>query len=109
MTSSALKPIAVDPIGCDCNDCTSSPGEYISLQNATKEDILALARGELGDNTSKITHVEYEISGVTISIGSIRYVYDDLDINSLPPKNLRFERLRITFDEENFNRIRDWL
>ncbi len=102
-----MKLLAVDPVGCGCTECLV--GEYVPLPDATKENILAVARGELGDNTSQIAHVEYEWSGVTITLGPHTFVYEDESYDTLPPKDLAFEHLRITFDEDNFNRIRDWL
>lgn len=64
-----MKILAVDPAGCGCTECLT--GEYVPLQDATKEHVIAVARGDLRDNTSEIAHVEYEWSGVTITLGSI--------------------------------------
>lgn len=43
------KPIAVDPPGCGCTECLT--GEYIPLDQATEEQVRALAKGKLANHT----------------------------------------------------------
>lgn len=41
---------AIDPKGCGCTECLT--GEYKPIDNATRDDILALLEGDLRNNTN---------------------------------------------------------
>lgn len=43
------RPIAIDPIGCGCLECTT--GEYKPLDLADFWDIRRLLKGKIGNNT----------------------------------------------------------
>lgn len=45
----AVWPRAIDPADCGCTECLT--GEYVPLNQASREQILQLARGKLGNNT----------------------------------------------------------
>lgn len=45
------KPIQIDPAGCGCTECLT--GEYVPLDQASKNQVFALMRGELRDATSE--------------------------------------------------------
>lgn len=48
-------PVAIDPPGCGCTECIT--GEYIPLDRATDQQVAALLRGEIHDNTNLAVEV----------------------------------------------------
>jgi hypothetical protein len=58
------EPIAIDPWNCGCTECLT--GEYVPLRRATGEQVAALLRGEIGNNTGTYNtfevRVHYELS-----------------------------------------------
>lgn len=100
-------PLAIDPVGCGCTECLV--GEYVPIERATSEQVLALAKGEIGDNTSQIAHVQYERDGISIILGHRTFDYPSLGIDDLPPSSLGFELVRVTFDHEAFEQIKAFI
>ena len=44
-------PIAIDPPGCGCTECMI--GQYVPLDQATGQQVLALLAGKLHDHTDR--------------------------------------------------------
>lgn len=78
-----MKLIAVDPWDCGCTECTI--GEYVSLRNATDENVADLFAGRLANHLNTGTTLElimtYETDGNTLSPSTdgvrARYVHWD--------------------------------
>lgn len=51
--------LAIDPYECGCTECIV--GEYVPLRSATADQIAALLRGELGNNTGSDTTFEVRV------------------------------------------------
>lgn len=53
------KLVAIDPPGCGCTECLV--GEYVPLDRASDEQVAALFRGELGDNTNRVWQIQQRL------------------------------------------------
>lgn len=95
MFSDAPVLAATDPYDCGCTECQT--GEYVPLRNATPEQVLSCARGELGDN-NHYWNVTYDNDGVTIYGGGPSFTFPAEDFETLPPNELRFEHFTITVE-----------
>lgn len=100
-----MKLIAIDPTGCGCTECLV--GEYLPLERVEKDHVLALAKGDLQDNTSEIASVTYtNYDGVEIYLGGRFYSFPDESFETLPPANLRFENFSITIESQIMDQVK---
>lgn len=58
------KVLAIDPVGCGCTECLT--GEYVPLESATKEQALAVLRGELANNTDHEPEVDMRLRDLRV-------------------------------------------
>ena len=61
MRGQAVRPTAIDPVGCGCTECLT--GEYVPLDRATREQVRAMLKGKIQDNTRERWVRKVEVTG----------------------------------------------
>jgi hypothetical protein len=87
MTTTRL--IAIDPPRCGCTECLV--GEYRPLDQATDEDIRALFRGEIRDNTDETWFIsDTDDGGFTVYVYGYSFNLDYI-VLPIPVDNYRLD------------------
>lgn len=57
------EPVQIDPPGCGCTECLT--GEYVPLDQASKEQVAAMLAGKLSNATSEVFDMTIKVVDIT--------------------------------------------